>query len=77
MGSTKSKPGAFYLKRTEYEKLLIMQAIATNPTHTAAAKSLGLTRSYFCRLMKQLGIEGLYTERRAFAEGKAGLEIEA
>ena len=56
--SHRTKPGTFYRLRAQYERHLITEAIAAHPTHTAAAKALGLQRTYLLRLMRELGIAG-------------------
>ena len=56
--TTRAKPGLYYQRRAEYERSMIRDALAAHPTHTAAAKTLGLPRTYLLRLMRQLGIAG-------------------
>jgi DNA-binding NtrC family response regulator len=52
----RSKPGEFYRRRAAYERQIIEEAVLAHPTRTAAARSLGLSRTYLCRLMGQLGV---------------------
>lgn len=58
MSGHREKPGVFYRQRADYERRLLVDAIGTHPTHTAAAKALGLTRTYMLRLMRELGVAG-------------------
>mgnify|MGYP001605592014 CR=1 FL=1 len=54
--TTKTKQGRFYQQRAAYERDLIQTAIQLQGTHSGAARSLGLSRTYLLRLMRKLGM---------------------
>lgn len=54
----RARAGKFYILRAAYERQMIEEAIRTSPTHTEAAKALGLQRTYMLRLMREFGIAG-------------------
>jgi DNA-binding NtrC family response regulator len=56
MTGNRGKAGRFYVQRAAYERKMIEDAIQWQRTHSGAARSLGLTRTYMLRLMRQLGM---------------------
>lgn len=56
MTGNRGKPTLFYQRRTAFERAMIQNAIKCQRTHSGAARSLGLSRTYMLRLMRQLGM---------------------
>jgi DNA-binding NtrC family response regulator len=65
-----TNPGRFYQQRAAYERAMIQAAICEHRTHTAAAKGLGLNRTYMLRLMRKLGLSKQHSPVRV-SERKA------
>lgn len=65
MTGNRGKPGGFYVQRAAFERQMITDAIRSQRTHSGAARSLGLNRTYMLRLMRQLDISRLHEKASA------------